>query len=152
MQMRGREARPGMVSGSRPGGPVSPEAGGGVGTERDALTGVDPGSNSDPQASEDPEQDGNENSARSRPWRRPSSETKNAASSVEATINRNAFGANSKTVRRSNEEPNQNWSMQKTEREEMEWRCSWRTTMCTGDGANRGEPGATGEQTLVLKL
>jgi hypothetical protein len=42
--------------------------------------------------------------------------------------------------------------MQRTEREEKKWRCSWRTAICTGDGANRGEPRATGEHTMVLKL
>jgi hypothetical protein len=49
-----------------------------------------------------------ENRARSRPWRKPPSETRNSAIRGEATSNRKTLRANSETARLSNEDPNQN--------------------------------------------
>jgi hypothetical protein len=34
----------------------------------------------------------------------------------------------------------------------MDWRSPWLTAIYTGDGANRGEPGATGVQTCEEKF
>jgi hypothetical protein len=52
--------------------------------------------------------EGSGNSARTQPWRRPSSETKNEASLGEATTRRKRFRPTSRTEIRSNKEPSQN--------------------------------------------
>jgi hypothetical protein len=58
----------------------------------------------------------------------------------------------SKTASRSNEDPSQNCSMLETNEKGTGLRSSWLTEMSTGDGANSGEPRATGEHTRVLKF
>jgi hypothetical protein len=70
----------------------------------------------------------------------------------EATMIRKTLEPTSKTANLSNADPNQNLSKLKTEEEEKEWWSSWRTAMCTGEGANSGEPRATGAHTEELKF
>lgn len=95
---------------------------------------------------------GSENSISSWPWRRASSDTMNDARRGEATVSRNILQPISRTSSFSKQDPSQNCSELETEERDTGWRVSCLAVMCTGDGANRGEPGLTGEHTSVQKF
>jgi hypothetical protein len=87
------------------------------------------------------------NRARSFPWRKPPSKTKNKAILGEATSSRKTLELTSLTASFSDEEPTQYCStLQKDARGTGRW-SSQLTAMYTGEGAKSGEPGATGVQT-----